>query len=89
MELSKVIPDCSNNQSKHGQVNFIIFNLSFSFNRLNYLILFYLKKKSKGGILEKTVQYLRDIKQTNQHLANHIQSLHQLRNENELLKQQV
>jgi Tfp pilus assembly protein PilO len=53
--------------------------------KINY----FLKIKSKGGILEKTVQYLNDVKQTNQHLANHIQSLHQIRDEYEMLKQQV
>lgn len=62
VELSKVIPDCSNDQSKHGQ--------------------------SKGGILEKTVQYLNDIKKNNQELHEHIQNLQMLKKENEALKEQ-
>jgi len=62
VELSKVIPDCSNDQSKHGQ--------------------------SKGGILEKTVQYLSDIKQTNQELHEHILSLQTVKRENEILREQ-
>lgn len=62
VELSKVIPDCSNDQSKHGQ--------------------------SKGGILEKTVQYLIDMKVANQRLSEHIHSLEGLRQENEFLKEQ-
>jgi len=63
VELSKVIPECSNDQSKHGQ--------------------------SKGGILEKTVLYLCELRQTNQQLVEHIRSLDQLRKENEFLKQEV
>jgi upstream stimulatory factor len=63
VELSKVIPECSNDQSKHGQ--------------------------SKGGILEKTVLYLCELRQANQQLAEHIRSLDQLHKENEFLKQEV
>jgi hypothetical protein len=63
IELSKVIPECSNDQSKHGQ--------------------------SKGGILEKTVLYLCELRQTNHQLAEHLQSLDHLQKENELLKQEV
>lgn len=62
VELSKVIPDCSNDHSKHGQ--------------------------SKGGILEKTVQYLNDIKKTNHELHEHINSLQMLKHENEILREQ-
>ncbi len=45
--------------------------------------------KSKGGILEKTVQYLIDIKQTNQELHEHIRSLQGIKEENEILRHQV
>lgn len=62
VELSKVIPDCSNDQSKHGQ--------------------------SKGGILEKTVQYLSDIKKTNQELHEHIRSMQMVKQENAMLREQ-
>jgi upstream stimulatory factor len=62
VELSKVIPDCSTDQSKHGQ--------------------------SKGGILEKTVQYLLDMKEENFRLIDHIRSLEKLKYDNDLLVQQ-
>jgi hypothetical protein len=45
--------------------------------------------KSKGGILEKTVQYLNDIKKANQELHEHINSLQMLKHENNVLKEQV
>ncbi len=45
--------------------------------------------KSKGGILEKTVQYLIDIKLANEHLSEHIKNLDKIKIENELLKQEV
>ncbi|RNA10588.1 upstream stimulatory factor 1 [Brachionus plicatilis] len=63
VELSKVIPDCCNDQSKHGQ--------------------------SKGGILEKTVQYLLDIKKQNQSLCDKIRCLESLKTENEFLKEKL
>ncbi|CAF0757596.1 unnamed protein product [Brachionus calyciflorus] len=63
VELSKVIPDCCNDQSKHGQ--------------------------SKGGILEKTVQYLIDMKKQNQILSDQLRLLESLKPENDLLKKEL
>jgi upstream stimulatory factor len=45
--------------------------------------------QSKGGILEKTVQYLIDIKLANEHLNEHIKSLKNIEIENELLRKEV
>lgn len=67
VELSKVIPDCSTDHTKHGQS---------------------LSLQSKGGILEKTVQYLIDIKLANEHLNEHIKSLKNIEIENELLRKE-
>ncbi|CAF0757545.1 unnamed protein product [Brachionus calyciflorus] len=63
VELSKVIPDSCNDQSKHGQ--------------------------SKGGILEKTVQYLIDTKKKNQILSDQIRLLESLKPENDFLKKEI
>lgn len=62
VELSKVIPDCSNDHTKHGQ--------------------------SKGGILEKTVQYLQDLKTHNQQLIEQLRNMDRIKIENELLKEE-
>lgn len=62
VELSKVIPDCSNDHTKHGQ--------------------------SKGGILEKTVQYISDLKNQNHQLIEHIKKFETIEAENILLKQE-
>ena len=61
--MSKVIPDCSNDQSKHGQ--------------------------SKGGILEKTVLYLCDMKSENQKLNDKMRNFEKINQENEFLKEEV
>ena len=49
--------------------------------------------KSKGGILEKTVQHLMDIKKQNQTLIDYIKQLEKLKSENDrivsILKRQV
>ena len=50
------------------------------------IILLFVYKQSKGGILEKTVQHLNDL---NQALNGHAQSLQLLKQENQLLKEQV
>ena len=46
-------------------------------------------KKSKGGILEKTVLYLSHMKLLNQKLAEQVFSLEKLKQESDLLKLQV
>jgi regulator of replication initiation timing len=45
--------------------------------------------KSKGGILEKTVQYLMDVKNVNQQLLEQLRSLEMIKHENEMLREQV
>ena len=52
-------------------------------------LLFYLFEQSKGGILEKTVQYLLDMKEENVRLVEHIKNLEKFKYDNEALKQQV
>ena len=52
-------------------------------------LLFYLFEQSKGGILEKTVQYLLDMKEENVRLVEHIKNLEKYKYDNEALKQQV
>ena len=55
----------------------------------NYLNFFCLFEQSKGGILEKTVQYLLDMKDENLRLVEYIKGLEKLKQDNDLLKQQV
>jgi hypothetical protein len=63
--------------------------LIFVFVKKLIFLLFYLFEQSKGGILEKTVQYLLDMKEENIRLVEHIKNLEKFKYDNEALKQQV
>lgn len=57
--------------------------------KLIFFFNFYLFEQSKGGILEKTVQYLLDIKEENLRLMDHIKTLEKFKFDNDALRQQV
>ncbi|XP_030042976.1 upstream stimulatory factor 1 isoform X3 [Microcaecilia unicolor] len=73
VQLSKIIPDCSMESTKSGQVRDAACQLS----------------GSKGGILSKACDYIQELRQGNHRLAEELQGLDQLQMDNERLRQQV
>ncbi|KAL6104957.1 usf1 [Pungitius sinensis] len=74
VQLSKVIPDCNIDYTKTGQVS------SESKDSLT---------QSKGGILSKACEYIKELRQSNLKLGDDIGSLDRLRVDNQLLRQEV
>ncbi|XP_069074371.1 upstream stimulatory factor 1 isoform X6 [Pleurodeles waltl] len=73
VQLSKIIPDCSMENTKSGQVRDSTCQLA----------------GSKGGILSKACDYIQELRQGNLRLSEELQGLTQLQMDNEVLRQQV
>ncbi|XP_061461982.1 upstream stimulatory factor 1 isoform X2 [Rhineura floridana] len=78
VQLSKIIPDCSMENTKSGQhvAEVVTGNCQNS-------------QGSKGGILSKACDYIQELRQSNIRLSEELQGLDQLQMDNEVLRQQV
>ncbi|XP_077182355.1 upstream stimulatory factor 1 isoform X2 [Paroedura picta] len=81
VQLSKIIPDCSMENTKSGQHT--------TKERLLGPFSSYEEGKSKGGILSKACDYIQELRQSNLRLSEELQGLDQLQMDNEVLRQQV
>lgn len=91
VQLSKAIPDCNIDYTKTGQVSSALdSHHKFHIVRLentekDFLSLF----QSKGGILSKACEYIKELRQSNLKLGEDIGTLDRLRIDNQLLRQEV
>ncbi|XP_060109214.1 upstream stimulatory factor 1 isoform X4 [Heteronotia binoei] len=81
VQLSKIIPDCSMENTKSGQ-HTTNERLPGPFPNCE-------EGKSKGGILSKACDYIQELRQSNLRLSEELQGLDQLQMDNEVLRQQV
>ncbi|XP_015263824.1 PREDICTED: upstream stimulatory factor 1 isoform X2 [Gekko japonicus] len=81
VQLSKIIPDCSMENTKSGQ-HTAKERLLGPFSSCE-------EGKSKGGILSKACDYIQELRQSNLRLSEELQGLEQLQMDNEVLRQQV
>ncbi|XP_056153800.1 upstream stimulatory factor 2 isoform X2 [Lampris incognitus] len=81
--LSKIIPDCNIDSSKTGAVG-VIKSITPSMSSC-----FVLTPKSKGGILSKACDYIRELRQSNQRLQESYKEVERFQVDNELLRQQI
>ncbi|XP_058165955.1 upstream stimulatory factor 1 isoform X3 [Dasypus novemcinctus] len=79
VQLSKIIPDCSMESTKSGQVM-----ETLVVGRMPEFCL-----PSKGGILSKACDYIQELRQSNHRLSEELQGLDQLQLDNDVLRQQV
>lgn len=91
VQLSKIIPDCHADNSKTGAVSV---PSPFQKVRLRAGLLLLLTLvcptlQSKGGILSKACDYIRELRQTNQRMQETFKEAERLQMDNELLRQQV
>lgn len=91
VQLSKIIPDCHADNSKTGAVS-----VPSPFQKVGLraglfllLILVCPTLQSKGGILSKACDYIRELRQTNQRMQETFKEAERLQMDNELLRQQV
>lgn len=86
VQLSKTIPDCNIDYTKTGQVSpgFIHRRAVQHPPHPNVLL-----SQSKGGILSKACEYIKELRQSNLKLGEDINSLDRLRIDNQLLRQEV
>uniref|UniRef100_A0A3B3R1B5 Upstream transcription factor 2, c-fos interacting n=1 Tax=Paramormyrops kingsleyae TaxID=1676925 RepID=A0A3B3R1B5_9TELE len=77
--LSKIIPDCSMDSSKTGAVSRPASDGRDEASRA----------ESKGGILSKACDYIRELRQNNQRLHESYKEVERVQVDNELLRQQV
>lgn len=89
--LSKIIPDCSMDSTKTGAVSslsldsLLLFKRSSFFNCVTMSLYF----QSKGGILSKACDYIRELRQSNQRLQESLKEVERIQMDNELCRQQV
>ncbi len=88
--LSKIIPDCNMDSTKTGAVSTLIWlctaaNLLLTFNSVTAS----LSSQSKGGILSKACDYIRELRQSNQRLQESLKEVERIQMDNELCRQQV
>lgn len=90
VQLSKTIPDCNIDYTKTGQVSPGFIHSSHPPAppprppNPNVLL-----SQSKGGILSKACEYIKELRQSNLKLGEDINSLDRLRIDNQLLRQEV
>ncbi|XP_069074367.1 upstream stimulatory factor 1 isoform X3 [Pleurodeles waltl] len=102
VQLSKIIPDCSMENTKSGQVRDstcqlaggpLSQSLADSSQNLNDVGSAESEanssQSSKGGILSKACDYIQELRQGNLRLSEELQGLTQLQMDNEVLRQQV
>ncbi|CAJ0964473.1 unnamed protein product [Ranitomeya imitator] len=75
VQLSKIIPDCNTESSKTGAG---VIDPLFSGSQ-----------QSKGGILSKACDYIRELRQTNQRMQETFKEAERLQMDNEMLRQQI
>ncbi|XP_078526179.1 upstream stimulatory factor 1 isoform X3 [Lissotriton helveticus] len=92
VQLSKIIPDCSMENTKPGQGP-LSQSLADSSQNLNDVGSAESdsnsSQSSKGGILSKACDYIQELRQGNLRLSEELQGLTQLQMDNEVLRQQV
>ncbi|KAM4703271.1 upstream stimulatory factor 2 isoform 2-T2 [Rhinophrynus dorsalis] len=84
VQLSKIIPDCNTDSSKTGaqrdaDTHDMISNQASRQEEPN----------SKGGILSKACDYIRELRQTNQRMQETYKEAERLQMDNEMLRQQI
>lgn len=103
VQLSKIIPDCSMESTKSGQVRAcsrpgswgctqqspFLLRVLRGKSASGYLIVLLFLLQSKGGILSKACDYIQELRQSNHRLSEELQGLDQLQLDNEVLRQQV
>lgn len=92
VQLSKTIPDCTLDATKTGQVGFSLSGSSLLVTGngaiwCHFLLCGFLQ--SKGGILSKACDYIQELRQSNNRLAEELNTLERLRMDNQLLRQEV
>ncbi|KAM4015898.1 upstream stimulatory factor 2 isoform 1-T1 [Anomaloglossus baeobatrachus] len=75
VQLSKIIPDCNTESSKTGAG---VIDPLFSGSQ-----------QSKGGILSKACDYIRELRQTNQRMQETFKEAERLQMDNDILRQQI
>ncbi|XP_061452961.1 upstream stimulatory factor 2 isoform X1 [Rhineura floridana] len=86
VQLSKIIPDCNTDNSKTGAGEGWHSHLTgenLSCREKNEI------HKSKGGILSKACDYIRELRQTNQRMQETFKEAERLQMDNDLLRQQI
>lgn len=97
VQLSKIIPDCNADNSKTGAVSAhsapmarpiteATTGLGIEPPNTNHP---HPRPQSKGGILSKACDYIRELRQTNQRMQETFKEAERLQMDNELLRQQV
>lgn len=92
VQLSKTIPDCTLDSTKTGQVGFSLSGSSLQVTSNGAVWCHFLPCglwQSKGGILSKACDYIQELRQSNNRLAEELNTLERLRMDNQLLRQEV
>lgn len=89
VQLSKIIPDCHADNSKTGAVSVPVLSRSLTGTVLSWPLTIACPLQSKGGILSKACDYIRELRQTNQRMQETFKEAERLQMDNELLRQQV
>lgn len=90
VQLSKTIPDCTLDSTKTGQVGFNWSGISLQVTDGAICFLFSCGLlQSKGGILSKACDYIQELRQSNNRIAEELNTLDRLRMDNQLLRQEV
>lgn len=99
VQLSKIIPDCNTDNSKTGAVSapgatqkVCLDHWGEPVGRGQWAVLTLMllpAPQSKGGILSKACDYIRELRQTNQRMQETFKEAERLQMDNELLRQQV
>ncbi|XP_072310672.1 upstream stimulatory factor 1 isoform X3 [Eucyclogobius newberryi] len=85
VQLSKTIPDCNVDYTKTGQVSLCSYLTISKFLKKDT----FSSVQSKGGILSKACEYIKELRQSNLKLGEDISTLDRLQIDNQLLRQEV
>ncbi|XP_072011097.1 upstream stimulatory factor 2 isoform X3 [Engystomops pustulosus] len=90
VQLSKIIPDCNTESSKTGAVPGIHgYALAPRDHAAEGLREGTEPSQSKGGILSKACDYIRELRQSNQRMQETLKEAERLQMDNEILRQQI
>ncbi|XP_056299771.1 upstream stimulatory factor 2 isoform X1 [Pseudoliparis swirei] len=89
--LSKIIPDCNIDSTKTGAVGRLpsLLHLPPTVSLVQMVTTHLCPSQSKGGILSKACDYIRDLRQSNVRLQEGLKEVERIQVDNELCRQQI
>ncbi|XP_077950865.1 upstream stimulatory factor 2 isoform X4 [Gasterosteus aculeatus] len=90
--LSKIIPDCNIDSTKTGAVSALTRSATAAHcsAHISMRVTVHLcPPQSKGGILSKACDYIRDLRQSNQRLQEDVKDVERIQVDNDLCRQQI